>query len=164
MSAQDGKRRRTPLLALLAATGISYAGNTMTLVAVPWFVLQTTGSAGLAGLAAFFATLPVALSAGLGGVLVDRLGYRRASITADVASGVTIALVPILHLTVGLPFWGLLALVFLGALLDAPGHTARSALVPELAEEAAWPWSAPPVHWPASSVPRVWPADRSPGS
>ncbi len=59
-------RRRAPLFALLAATGISYAGNTMTLVAVPWFVLQTTGSAGRAGLAAFFATLPVALSAGLG--------------------------------------------------------------------------------------------------
>jgi hypothetical protein len=35
-----------------------------------------------------------------------------------------------------LEFWQLMALVFLGALLDAPGGTARHALLPELAERA----------------------------
>jgi len=70
---------------------------------------------------------------------VDRLGYKRTSIIADLASGVTVALIPLLYLTVGLEFWQLMVLVFLGALLDSPGSTARNALVPELAEMAHMP-------------------------
>jgi MFS family permease len=83
--------------------------------------------------------LPVVLAGFLGGTLIDRLGYKRTSIIADLASGVTVALIPLLHFTVGLRFWQLMLLVFLGALLDAPGSTARSALIPELAALAGMP-------------------------
>jgi MFS family permease len=44
--------RRVPLLALLAANAISLVGSGLTAVALPWFVLQTTGSAGRTGLVA----------------------------------------------------------------------------------------------------------------
>ena len=37
-------RNRLPLAALLAANAISIAGNMLTTLAIPWFVLQTTGS------------------------------------------------------------------------------------------------------------------------
>ena len=43
---------------------------------------------------------------------------------------------PILYNTVGLPLAALLALVFAGALLDAPGQTAREAMLPELLDRA----------------------------
>ena len=76
------------------------------------------------------------ISSALGGVIVDRLGYRRASIVSDLASGVAVLGVPILYHTVGLPLAALLALVFAGALLDAPGQTAREAMLPELLERA----------------------------
>jgi MFS family permease len=135
-SASRVTRRRAPLFGMLAAEAISVTGNMLTLVAVPWFVLQTTASAGKTGLTGFFTTLPVILSASLGGALVDRWGYRRTSIAADLASGVAVALIPLLHLSVGLAFWQLLALVFAGALLDTPGQTARGALLPELAAQA----------------------------
>jgi MFS family permease len=75
----------------------------------------------------------------LGGTLIDRLGYKRTSIIADYASGITTALIPLLYVTTGLEFWQLLVLVFLGALLDTPGGTARAALLPELAEQAGMP-------------------------
>jgi MFS family permease len=78
-------------------------------------------------------------SAFFGGVLVDRLGYKRTSVIGDIASGVTLMLIPLLHNTVGLAFWQLLALVFLGGLLKSPGVTARSAMVPELAQMAIMP-------------------------
>jgi MFS family permease len=52
---------------------------------------------------------------------------------------VTVALIPILYFTIGLEFWQLMVLVFLGALLDTPGSTARNALIPELAELAQMP-------------------------
>lgn len=38
-------RRRLPIFALLGANAVSMVGDMMTMVAVPWFVLQTTGSA-----------------------------------------------------------------------------------------------------------------------
>ena len=102
-------------------------------VAIPWFVLQTTGSAARTGLigAAF---LLAAVMAGLfGGPIVDRTGFKRASIVADLTGAVTVALIPLLYHTTGLLFWQLLVLVFLGGFLDAPGHTARQGLVPDLA-------------------------------
>jgi len=109
------------------------------MIAIPWFVLQTTGSATQTGITGFFTILPVVLAGFFGGALIDRLGYKPTSVIADLASGVTTALIPLLYLTTGLEFWHLMVLVFLGALLDAPGNTARAALLPELAEQAGMP-------------------------
>lgn len=130
------ERRRIPLIALYGANAISLAGNIMAFIAVPWFVLQMTGSAAQTGLAAFFSALPIVIAAFFGGTIVDRLGYRRTSILADLSSGIAVALIPLLYNTVGLAFWQLLVLVFLGNFLDAPGSTARQALVPDLAQLA----------------------------
>jgi MFS family permease len=109
------------------------------MIAIPWFVLQTTGSATHTGITGFFAILPVVLAGFFGGTLIDRLGFKRTSVISDLASGLTTALIPLLYLTIGLEFWQLIVLVFLGALLDAPGGTARHALLPELAEQAGMP-------------------------
>lgn len=132
-------RNRLPLVALFTANAISMVGNVLTAIAIPWFVLQTTGSATQTGITGFFSVLPVVLAGLLGGALIDRLGYKRTSIIADLASGITVALIPVLFFTGELQFWQLMVLVFLGALLDAPGSTARAALVPELAELADLP-------------------------
>jgi len=129
-------RNRTPILALFVANGISMVGNVFAAISIPWFVLQTTGSATQTGITGFFTVLPVVLAAFFGGHLVDRLGYRRASIIADITSGMAIACIPLLYFTVGLQFWQLLTLVFVGNLLDAPGNTARAALIPDLAKLA----------------------------
>jgi len=131
-----GKFKRIPILALFTANAISMVGNMFAAIAIPWFVLQTTHSATQMGITGFFNVLPVILAGLLGGALVDRIGYKGTSIIADLASGITVVLIPIFYITSGLSFWGLMVLVFLGALLDAPGSTARSALVPELAEMA----------------------------
>jgi MFS family permease len=124
---------RVPLYTLLAANAVSAVGNALTIVALPWFVLATTGSAAKTGLTGFFLLLPAVLAGVFGGTLVDHLGFKRASILADAVSGIGIALIPLLYHTVGLAFWQLLALVFIGALLDVPGLTARRSLLPELA-------------------------------
>ena len=127
---------RVPLAALLASEAVSITGNRLTQLAIPWFVLQTTGSVAQTGLVGFFSLLPFVLSSALGGVIVDRLGLRRASIAADLASGASVLCIPLLYHTVGLPLAALLALVFAGALLDAPGVTAREALLPDLVKAA----------------------------
>jgi len=128
---------RLPLVALFGANAISMVGNVLTIIAIPWFVLQITGSASKTGLTAFCAALAVVVASLLGGAVVDRLGYRRVSVIADVTSGLAVALVPALYYTVGLAFWQLLLLVFLANLCDAPGTAARTALVPAVAGRAA---------------------------
>lgn len=128
--------RRRPLYALYVADSISLVGNAVAQLAVPWFVLVTTGSPALTGLAVFFNFLPAVLAAFFGGVIVDRLGFRTTSVIADLASAGAVAAIPLLHSTVGIELWQLMGLVFLGALLDAPGATARVALFPDVVELA----------------------------
>jgi len=129
-------RKRLPLYAFFTGSAISYIGDMLTFLAIPWFVLQITGSVTQTGITAFFSTLPSVFSAFFGSTLVDRLGYKRTSVLGDIASGATVALIPLLYHTIGLAFWELLALVFLGGLLKSPGVTARNALVPDLAARA----------------------------
>jgi len=126
-------RNHAPLYALYGANTVSMIGNQLSNLAIPWFVLQTTGSATQTGITAFFSILPTVLAAFFGGGFVDRLGFRHTSIIADLASGVTVALVPLLYALGLLEFWLLLVLVFFGAVLDAPGATARQSLLPDLA-------------------------------
>jgi len=132
-------RSRAPVLALLAANGVSLIGNQLTNLAIPWFVYTTTGSAAQTGLVAFFSILPTIIAMAFGGALADRIGHKQTSIASDLLSGATVAAVPLLYHTLGLPFPALLILVFLGALLDAPGGAARQALVPDAATMAQMP-------------------------
>ncbi|MFJ4961448.1 MFS transporter [Streptomyces sp. NPDC088729] len=129
-------RDRTPLAALLAANSISTAGTSLTLIGVPWFVLDITGSAGRAGIVAFCATLPIVVAAVIGGPLIDRIGRRRVSVSSDVVCALAIAAIPLLHHTGSLAFWALCALMALSGLAHTPGNTARYVLVPELADRA----------------------------
>ena len=140
-TASRGQRRRAfgSLSALLAAHAISQTGNVITTFAIPFYVLGLGGSGVEVGIAAFFATVPIVVGGALGGVVVDRVGHRRAAIVADVISGATVLAIPLLALTVGLPFWALLVLVFAGGLLDTPGQTARRVMLPRLTERAGIP-------------------------
>ena len=132
-------RNRWPIYALLVANAVSVVGNAMTAVAVPWFVLQTTGSAVKTGLTGAVIALGAVTAAFFGGPIVDQLGFKRTSVVADLMSGVTVALIPLLYMFGLLEFWQLLVLGFLGAVLDAPGMSAREAMIPELAHAANMP-------------------------
>ncbi|MEO6887361.1 MAG: MFS transporter, partial [Ktedonobacteraceae bacterium] len=83
---------RLPLYTLFCANTISVTGSSLTLIAVPWFVLQTTGSAARVGFTGVAEVLAIIVAGLLGGVLIDRLGYKRSSVLADLASGMAIAL------------------------------------------------------------------------
>ena len=128
-----------PITAFFSGCAVSYVGDMLTYLAIPWFVLQTTRSVMQTGITAFFSTLPMVLSAFFGSALVDRLGYKRTSVIGDILSGITVALIPLFYSMKVLAFWQLLALVFVGGLLKSPGVTARSSMVPELATMARMP-------------------------
>lgn len=129
-------RHITPIATLLLANVISYVGDVMAFLAIPWFVLQTTGSLTKTGITAFCTTAAIGVSALFGSRLVDRLGYKVASVLSDLISMVSIGLVPLLYHLGMLSFAGLLVCVFFLGLVATPGRTARSALVPDLAHLA----------------------------
>ena len=136
---QRATRDRRPILALLGANAVSQVGNSMTIMAGAWFVLETTGSAAKVGFVSAALGVGAVVPAVLGGPLVDRLGFRRASVLADLASAATVASIPLLYLAGVLEFWHLVILVFLLSSFNAQGDTARYALVPALARRAAMP-------------------------
>jgi len=128
-----GQVDRMPLVALLTANAISQVGSMLSVVAIPWFVLVTTGSAAKTGLVGFVTTVPLILVAFFGGTLVNSLGFKPTSVAADVASALSVAAIPALYHAAGLDFWQLLVFVFLRSALGTPGTTARQSLFPDLA-------------------------------
>jgi macrolide resistance protein len=128
-----------PLYGVMSAAGFSRLGNAVVGVALPWLVLDITGSAALTGVAAAAATGPLVIGAFFGGPLIDRLGSRIVAVTADILSATTVAIVAALMLIDQLGIWALMALILVGALLDGPGMTAPSARLPDLAKLARVP-------------------------
>ncbi|WP_405995403.1 MFS transporter [Streptomyces sp. NBC_00986] len=127
---------RRPLTAVLAANLVSITGNCLTYMGVPWFVLQSTGSAAKVGTVAFCTLLPVVLAALVGGPVIDRIGRRRVSVASDLACGIAVAAIPLLHFAGILHFWMLCVLMAMTGLFRSPGETARGVLLPTLAERA----------------------------
>ncbi|WP_037319613.1 MFS transporter [Amycolatopsis orientalis] len=125
---------RVPLGALVAAAGISSAGVMTTLIAIPWFVLQTTGSGTKTGLVTAAEVLGLMVAALLGGPIVDRVGTRRASVCADLLTTVTVLLIPLAVSTTGLGLPGLIVLSFVMGVSRGPADTAKQVLLAGVAE------------------------------
>jgi hypothetical protein len=102
----------------------------MSLLALPWFVLTTTGSPTLTGLTATAELLPYVTVQALGGPAVDRLGAWKASVWSDVGAGVLVGLVPALHALHALPVASLFGLVALAGGTRGAGDAARDVLLP----------------------------------
>jgi hypothetical protein len=91
------RERRRPLAALLAAEAISTTGSQLTLLALPWFVLVTTGSLARMGVVVAADLVPTVVLALPGGALAGQLGARRTMLACDLARAPLIGLVPLLH-------------------------------------------------------------------
>ncbi|GAA3836042.1 macrolide resistance MFS transporter Mrx(A) [Sphaerisporangium flaviroseum] len=120
------------LLALFTAKLLSTFGSWLTLLALPWFVLVTTGSPvkmSLVLTVEFVGVVIVGLSSGK---LVAWLGARRTMLIGDAARVPLMASIPLLHLAGGLNLPILLAVSFgLGA-FTTPYVSSQRLIVPEL--------------------------------
>ncbi|MCU0564998.1 MAG: MFS transporter [Oculatellaceae cyanobacterium Prado106] len=131
--------RNLPLVGILTAYAASVIGTMIAGVALPWFVLELTNDAAAAGTVAFVNTIPLIIGTLFGGVYVDRVGRRQASILSDAISSLSVAAIPLIHGFLGIQFWQLLLLTFIGSLLDSSSITARESLLPEVARLARVP-------------------------
>ncbi|MEU5869055.1 MFS transporter [Nonomuraea sp. NPDC047529] len=128
-----------PMAGLLAAMTVSLTGTRVSALALPWFVLTTTGSAAQTGVVAFAEMAPYVLVKALAGPLVDRVGPRRISWAGDVVSATAAGTVVLLHALDLLPLGALLALVAAVGAARGPGDLAKEVMVPEAAERGRVP-------------------------
>ena len=124
--------RNRSLLALLAAELVSRAGSQMTFLALPWFVLVTTGSPAKMGIVLAVELLPTALLGVPSGTLVTRIGARLTMLGADLARVPLMAALPILHSAGMLSFPLLLVLVAAFGCFNAPYFASQRVILPEL--------------------------------
>lgn len=123
------------LLALITAEIVSSLGSRITFLALPWFVLVTTGSAARMGVVLAVQMLPVALLGIPSGSAVARFGARRTMQIADVARVPLLCSLPLLHAMGALSFPLLLAIVFLIGCFVAPYFASQRVILPELVGE-----------------------------
>ncbi len=121
--------------ALLTAEVISTTGQQMTWVALPWFVLVTTGSATRMSLVMGAELLGLALLGLPGGRVLGRLGARRTMIWCDAARAPVMLVIPLLHWSGGLSFAVLAVVSFALGACSAPYFAAQKVIVPELLGE-----------------------------
>jgi MFS family permease len=115
------------------ASGVANATVT---IAIPWLVLQETGSPLAAGVVVGLSSVLGGVAAPIVGTVIDRIGRRVVSVASDVLSAISVAAIPIVALFTELTFIWILMLAALGAIFDPAGYTARKTLIVDVARAA----------------------------
>jgi MFS family permease len=112
--------------------GISLLGDQFYLIALPWLVLQLTGSALALGTIMALASIPRAVFMLIGGAFVDRYSPRSVMIWSNAARFVLVALLSVVVLTNTTQMWMLYVLALAFGLADAFYFPAQTAIVPQV--------------------------------
>ncbi|HEU5214823.1 MAG TPA: MFS transporter [Gaiellaceae bacterium] len=126
--------RNRPMAALLVAEVLSTTGSQMTGLALPWFVLVTSGSKQMA-LVVAAETAGYALFAIPSGSLLTRLGSQRTMRLCDATRAPLMLLVPLLHWTGELTLPILVVLAFALGVSSTPYGAAQHLIVAEILDE-----------------------------
>jgi hypothetical protein len=124
---RDSRFRR-----LWAGSAISLAGDQFYLVALPWVVLQLTGSALAMGTILMTAAIPRAVLMLMGGAIADRTSPRRVLLATAAGRTVAVGAVAVLLWFDVLRTWQLYLLGFAFGIADAFSMPAASAFLPSL--------------------------------
>ena len=112
--------------------GISLLGDQFYLIALPWLVLQLTGSALALGAILALASIPRAVFMLVGGAFVDRYSPRSVMLASNAARLVLVALMSGLVLTHQIQLGMLYVFALAFGLADAFYYPAQSAIVPQV--------------------------------
>lgn len=104
-------------------------GNSIIVITIPWLVLERTDSATFAGIVVAMSALPGLIVTPIGGWLIDRLGAKSISISADLLSSISVLAFPLIALGTQLSNTTILLLAILGAAFDPVGYSARRTLI-----------------------------------
>lgn len=124
-----------PFVLLWSGQTLSRIGDFLYEVALAWWVLQESGSAGAMATVLIFAMAPTVLFSLFGGVIVDRYPRLPMMIGSDVVRGLTALIVSLLALMGSLQLWHVYLLSLIFGLVDAFFQPAFTATVPAIVPE-----------------------------
>lgn len=127
--------RDRSIVALLSAELISRFGSQLTYLALPWFVLVTTGSPSKMGLVFAVELAPMALLGIPAGSVVQRLGPKMSMLVADGARAPIVAIVPFLNIVGGLSFGVILVVAALLGTFSCAYFTCQRLILPAVVGE-----------------------------
>jgi MFS family permease len=139
---------RSPLFASLASRPfallwsgqtVSRVGDSLYQIALIWWVLQATGSAVAMGTVLICSFAPMLVFLLLGGVAVDRFHRIRVMVASDLFRGTLVCALAVLTLQHHLLLWHVYVASLLFGVVDAFFQPAYTAVLPQLAPEAALP-------------------------
>ncbi|MEW2523779.1 MFS transporter [Streptomyces sp. NPDC047071] len=122
-------RGQPALRGLVAAELTSMTGTQLSAVAIPWFVLEATGSAGDMGLVMGAQWVGIAVLGVGGSHWAGRFGPRRTMLAADLLCASLLALVPLLHRYDCLPLPLVMAVMFVVGGCTAPYLTSQQLIL-----------------------------------
>jgi MFS family permease len=111
---------------------ISFLGDQFYIVALPWLILQQTGSAVAMGAVMMAGSIPRALLMLMGGVVTDRISARKIMMTTATTRTICVAVIGFLISSRVLHLWELYALAIIFGVADAFAVPAGTAYLPFL--------------------------------
>src|SRR3954466_9233452 len=122
----------TQIRAIVAAEVVSSVGSSMTVLALPWFVLVTTGSPTKLGLVLGIGSIPFVTLPIPAGWLIARIGARQTMVITDAARLPLLAAIPALYSLDALSFPLLVVLVALTNVFLAVHMPAQRLILAEI--------------------------------
>ncbi len=124
---------RHHLFALLwSGQTMSRLGDSLYQIALAWWVLEQTSSAGAMSMVFIFAFVPKILFVLIGGIVVDKFPRAQVMLLADLLRGVLVTFVAFLAFTHLLEIWHIYIISILFGFVDAFFLPAYTAMLPDL--------------------------------
>lgn len=129
-------RRKYKVFLLEFSNLASGLANSIVMITIPWLILERTDSAAFAGVVLAVTAVPGLIISPLGGWLVDHIGRRAISISADILSALSVIAFPVVAALSSLSNTAILLIALLGGVFDPAGYTARKTLLTDVSRES----------------------------
>ncbi len=125
-------RRNGPFRNYWTGVLLSQLGSCVSVIAVSWLVLTSTGSPLKSGAVFMFQSIPLLVAGILMGALVDIASRRSIMIVADLARAVLVSLIPLGRSLGFMPLGAIYGVVFVGSAFSLLFQTAEMAYMPRV--------------------------------
>ena len=105
-------------------------------IALPWLVLDVTGSSAQGAVVIAISSIPGLLLAPMMGSFIDSIGRRRVAWAAEAVTVLTTIAFPLMAVFGAINLWSLILLAVLRNIFSPGGQSARKSLVPDVAAKA----------------------------
>ncbi|MEY3663331.1 MAG: hypothetical protein RI919_847, partial [Actinomycetota bacterium] len=105
-------------------------------IALPWLVLDVTGSSAQGAVVIAFSAIPGLLLAPMMGSFIDSIGRRRVAWAAEAVTVLTTIAFPLIAVFGVINLWSLVLLAVVRNIFSPGGQSARKSLVPDVAAKA----------------------------